>query len=229
MPVRTLRRRVGAVIVASALVLPLLALTSASPVSAEEPKLVVTGGGWGHGVGMGQYGAEGMGRQGKSSTQILQHYYQGSSVASKGPWNDVRVLLGTPSSTVQITPRSATRLLLPNGTTRALAANDVVLIGHPNNGHQYVKVNDVQVPGSPFTGSAVETRVELDGVRAVVSGIGEYRWGDLSVAMGSWLIPGTDPPVKACAVQCVIARNMTMDQYLYGLAEVPSSWTDAAL
>jgi peptidoglycan hydrolase-like amidase len=33
------------------------------------------GGGWGHGVGMSQYGAEGMGRTGRGYEAILKHYY----------------------------------------------------------------------------------------------------------------------------------------------------------
>lgn len=37
------------------------------------------GGGWGHGVGMCQYGARGMADLGRSYEQILQHYFQGVS------------------------------------------------------------------------------------------------------------------------------------------------------
>jgi stage II sporulation protein D len=40
----------------------------------------LSGRGWGHGVGMCQYGAEGMARGGKNSEQILQHYYPGSKI-----------------------------------------------------------------------------------------------------------------------------------------------------
>jgi len=39
-----------------------------------------TGGGWGHGVGMCQQGAIGMGEAGKNAGQILRHYYQGSTI-----------------------------------------------------------------------------------------------------------------------------------------------------
>lgn len=38
------------------------------------------GGGWGHGVGMCQYGAIGMAQSGKSGAAILKHYYGGSQV-----------------------------------------------------------------------------------------------------------------------------------------------------
>ena len=41
---------------------------------------VFTGGGYGHGVGMCQYGAIGMAERGKDAPQILQHYYGGAGV-----------------------------------------------------------------------------------------------------------------------------------------------------
>lgn len=42
----------------------------------------LSGRGWGHAVGLCQCGAEGMARQGKTATQILDHYYQNSEVVS---------------------------------------------------------------------------------------------------------------------------------------------------
>jgi SpoIID/LytB domain protein len=39
-----------------------------------------TGGGWGHGVGMCQQGAIGMGEAGRSAGQILHHYFKRSAV-----------------------------------------------------------------------------------------------------------------------------------------------------
>lgn len=41
-------------------------------------KWVLTGGGWGHGVGMCQMGAIGMGKKEKSYREILRHYYPGT-------------------------------------------------------------------------------------------------------------------------------------------------------
>lgn len=44
--------------------------------------VISTGGGWGHNVGMSQYGAHGRGLAGQSFLQILKHYYQGVDVGS---------------------------------------------------------------------------------------------------------------------------------------------------
>ncbi|MFQ5948963.1 MAG: hypothetical protein ACE5KX_08895, partial [Acidimicrobiia bacterium] len=43
------------------------------------------GGGFGHSVGMSQFGAYGMAREGHSWQQILTHYFRGSSVATVDP------------------------------------------------------------------------------------------------------------------------------------------------
>lgn len=46
-------------------------------VSVGSGEIVVTTTGYGHGVGMSQYGANGMAKAGKGYTDILNHYYQG--------------------------------------------------------------------------------------------------------------------------------------------------------
>jgi stage II sporulation protein D len=43
-------------------------------------RFIVTGGGWGHGVGMCQSGAVGMALSGRKAEQILRHYYPGAEV-----------------------------------------------------------------------------------------------------------------------------------------------------
>ncbi|MEX2624571.1 MAG: SpoIID/LytB domain-containing protein [Acidimicrobiia bacterium] len=69
-----------------------------------EGELVVTGGGWGHSVGLSQYGAQGMALEGYSYTQILQHYYTGVEVKSVEGMGDLRVGLAQSVSTAVFTP-----------------------------------------------------------------------------------------------------------------------------
>ncbi len=57
----------------------------------DDVRITIAGAGYGHGVGLTQYGAKGMSQQGYTSTQILEHFYQGSSVedlsdAIPGSW-----------------------------------------------------------------------------------------------------------------------------------------------
>ena len=44
-------------------------------------EIVITTKGYGHGVGMSQYGANGMAKEGKNYEEILKHYYQGVKIA----------------------------------------------------------------------------------------------------------------------------------------------------
>lgn len=52
---------------------------------------VVKGGGWGHGLGMSQYGAYGQAREGRGYRKILRHYYRETKLGEAG--GAVRVLL----------------------------------------------------------------------------------------------------------------------------------------
>lgn len=51
-------------------------------------RMVLRGSGWGHGVGMSQWGAKGMAEAGYSERQILEHYYPGAMVTDV---NDLRM------------------------------------------------------------------------------------------------------------------------------------------
>ncbi|WP_026910032.1 SpoIID/LytB domain-containing protein [Patulibacter minatonensis] len=71
----------------------------AGPVAAGAPaaeRLVVNGAGFGHGVGLSQYGAAGMAAKGFSVRRILAHYYRGTSLQRSGAADRrVRVALQT--------------------------------------------------------------------------------------------------------------------------------------
>lgn len=70
------------------------------------PVLVLDGTGWGHGVGLSQWGAEYLARTGQSTDQILATFYPGAGLGqATGP---VRVAVHNPS-------RSTTTLSFPQG------------------------------------------------------------------------------------------------------------------
>jgi len=54
----------------------------------DEKKTTFTGSGWGHGVGMCQWGCEGMARKGKNYQQILKHYYPGGELVRLPYWTE---------------------------------------------------------------------------------------------------------------------------------------------
>jgi stage II sporulation protein D len=48
--------------------------------SQKNGEIVLTGGGFGHDIGMSQYGADAMGREGKDYAAILEYYYKGAVI-----------------------------------------------------------------------------------------------------------------------------------------------------
>ena len=73
--------RIGSQTVTTATLRTLFGLRSASMTAEWDGKQVrfyVTG--YGHGVGMSQYGANAMAKQGKTAQQILRHYYTGVKI-----------------------------------------------------------------------------------------------------------------------------------------------------
>ncbi len=68
---------------------------AASPATpASTPTLVISGGGYGHGVGMSQEGALGYAEHGFSYTAILAHYYTGTAIGTAPAHTQVRVMMG---------------------------------------------------------------------------------------------------------------------------------------
>ena len=59
------------------------------------PPVTFYGRGWGHGVGMSQYGARGRALAGQLAPAILAHYYAGTTAGTRDPGTIVRVLLLT--------------------------------------------------------------------------------------------------------------------------------------
>jgi len=93
---------------------------------AAEPTFVITGRGWGHGVGMSQYGALGFARQGMPYTRILSHYYPGTQL-TRLPATQMRVLLAAARKTVTLSSRAAFRVRDAEGKVRTLAAGELEL------------------------------------------------------------------------------------------------------
>src|SRR5687768_973501 len=76
----------------AALVAAIAALAAAGPAAAEV-SFRFEGRGFGHGVGMSQYGARGAGLAGLSAEKILKHYYRGAVIASESRTN-MRIRIG---------------------------------------------------------------------------------------------------------------------------------------
>jgi len=77
---------------ATILLATVLSLVASAPAHAAS-RLIVRGGGFGHGIGMSQYGMLGFAQHGKDHAFILNHYYTGTRLAGLTRPRQVRVLL----------------------------------------------------------------------------------------------------------------------------------------
>lgn len=108
-----------------ALIAAALAIAALAPALARAATTyTVRGAGFGHGVGLSQYGAHGMAKDGKRHRRILAHYYRGAQLGP-APTDRTRVLLadGVPAAVFSGAARiPGRRRLNPDKTYRALTA-----------------------------------------------------------------------------------------------------------
>jgi SpoIID/LytB domain protein len=208
--------------------------TPSVPAGLTGGQVTIGGSGYGHGVGMSQYGALGMARAGSSVTQILAHYYTGVTVTPYRDAVDLRVNVAHAAS--GITLRSTARAdgggglhLLPDaGTPLTLAAGESAVL-RPVAGRITVTVTRADGTTAVVTATTLDVRWPgtrlLDGPATTLdltSTIGSsrksrsYRWGSLHVT-----------PLGA-GLEAVAALDLH-GEYLRGVAEMPSSWPAAAL
>ncbi|MFN3866789.1 MAG: SpoIID/LytB domain-containing protein, partial [Demequina sp.] len=195
----------------------------------------VSGAGFGHGVGMSQYGAQGMAVEGYGAGSILEHYFTGTQVSTVNADRDVRVeIFGSgsdahnavdiiargdwrmrfytsPTAYTQWTGTSGERLKVTRtgnsvrvtraDGTSAVATRDVVF--HWENTQYY--------NASSTTNATVELYRAGTNTRATH---GTYRHGRIFIS-----VPSTTTP------RLIVSNELKLNtEYLYGIAEVPSSW-----
>jgi stage II sporulation protein D len=190
----------GALLLAgSASAAPTTSVSSATTASSASSTLVITGHGWGHGVGMGQWGAYGYALHGWSAERILAHYYTGTTVGT-APTQIVRVLLEEGKGKVTLGSRGSWSLVDGVGQELNLAAGPL------------------DVPASlELEGRTLVSPVMFTpGSRPVEVGKNAYRGGLLVVSNG-----------KRLQVVNVVDLESYL-QGVVG-AEVPSTWPAAAL
>ena len=87
------------------------------------------GAGWGHGIGMSQYGAYGFAKHGSGYRDILRHYYAGTAIATRDG-GTVRVLLAPNKSVVMFRSAGTAggRNLSPDSTYKATRDGSTVVL-----------------------------------------------------------------------------------------------------
>jgi len=187
-----------------------------------EAVFVVSGRGYGHGVGMSQYGAYGQALAGRTYEQILAHYYTGTQIGKAGR-KELRVLLAegrravTVSSSVPYTAVDASGLMyrLPKGSLTLRADLSLPSDAGPVAAIQPLvlrpgKKATLALDGKPFRGK-LELVPQGDFVRVVnVVALESYLQGVVSGEVPfSW-------PAEALKAQAVAARSYAIASLLKG-------------
>jgi stage II sporulation protein D len=130
----------------SSLVLLVIAALALPALARGSTVFFVNGGGWGHGVGMSQWGAEGFALHGYGYRQILAHYYPHTQL-TVGREPDVRVLLARRAPSVRIS--SPKPYLVVDATGKKLHLNKPLRV--TGRGHELVLPLRFEAGAAPLT------------------------------------------------------------------------------
>src|SRR6266508_3599821 len=120
--VRTLALACGLLLVG----LPAASARDVEPAPPGAATFVVTGHGWGHGVGLSQYGAYGYAQRGVGYAKIVLHYFVGTTIGD-APVSRVRVLLASGTKSLKIGSSEDFRVRDATGVVRDVVAGTYTL------------------------------------------------------------------------------------------------------
>ena len=189
--------------------------------------LIVSGHGWGHGVGMSQWGAYGYALHGWKYRRILAHYYPGTKMSSVGAMR-VRVLLAQGASSVTVGCATSIRVTdgrrlgrtLPAGTY-GVGPRLVLPVGKHASGFSFGHLAEFDCARAPLTFDGREYHGTLV-LRSQGGGVSVINGLPLDTYLRG-VVPSESPshwPLAALEAQAVAARS-------YAVSELrPSSWYD---
>jgi hypothetical protein len=201
----------------------------AAPLTAHaaDDEWIFEGGGWGHGVGLSQYGALGQAQEGRNAEQILKFYYQGTSLDKMlndhwtrqpdGLW------VGLVSNTKSVDLRAVggpITVCLPAGecdpeTEQVINPGEHWRFETKADDSSQCRLNWVaHPPSTPWStcSASISDHSPTNRVRVNTT---EYARGTVRFDQSSG------------GFHAVV--TLDLETYLYGLAEVPSSWPAEAL
>jgi stage II sporulation protein D len=183
--------------------------SAAKPRSVREmpgsPTFVISGRGWGHGVGMAQWGAFGFAQKGVSYEDILAHYYRGTTLGP-APLSKVRVFLAQGRSKLSLGSNAPYTVRDGIGQTWHLAAGTLTL-----------------GPGLKIQTTDVQQPQQLPGPLTFVPGASPLRFSSTAYR-GQLQVSVANGRLRA-------VNLVGLEAYLYGVvpSEMPKDWLPEAL
>jgi len=209
------------------------------PANAVPNEWIIVGSGWGHGVGLSQYGALGQALDGRSWQDILSHYYPGSSLSDSPADKQIIVGLSQDKTAVfvrldKFTDDAQLEMSIDGNPVATIGSGTVIRI--ESNGNSVVTSGgDDGRAESRGTGKKISFRIsagsglintnsgtpETNAGSALSSPGHRYKYGTLNVVYGG------DNDGTADLYTSISMR--LADEYPLGIAEMSSSWPKAAL
>jgi stage II sporulation protein D len=184
---------------------PLLAVLTFTPSAAAAPVFFVEGRGWGHGIGMPQYGAYGYAREeGRSYAWILGHYYRGTTLGSTSV-DAVRVLLADDRRSLTVSSEAAFTAVDANG-------------------------RELEFPAGRRVELAPDLRVTVAGDERRLAGPVRFVRGERPLELGGRPYRG-QLVIRSSGGTLSAVNYVGLEEYLYGVVpdEMPPEWPMEAL
>ena len=196
------RRAIVLVLLLSALVVGRASAGFAPPALKGTPQFVISGHGWGHAVGMGQWGAYGYAQHGFTYDKILAHYYPGT-VLSTTTVKSIRVLLANTKS-VTISSTGPWKLKDGSAATTTMPAGKVTL--NPELKFKLPDGTEAETFTGPLTFTAAAPLVFRKPYRGTFT-------------------------VTSDGKKITLVNTVPLEQYLYAVvpSEMPKTWLPEAL
>jgi stage II sporulation protein D len=165
---------------------------------------VITGHGWGHGVGMSQYGAYGFAQHGFTYSKIVAHYFPGTQLGP-APISRVRVLLTSGQTKLKISSPDDFTVRDASGATHDVVAGAYTLT------------------------PALKLKVDADEKAKALTGPLTFQPGSAPLTLGRRYRGSIQVDVDGGKLRAV--NVIGLEQYLYGVvpSEMPFSWAAEAL
>ncbi len=187
------------------------------------------GNGWGHSLGMSQYGAEGAARLGCTHAQILATYYQGTHLVRSTMTAPVQLSLLKGASDTQVTAEDGTVTWSAPGATSVVQPRGQTWRVKGQTRNNVLGAAVLDTTGTVRVWAASPGWLSAQHVGVTVRLRSSSPALDLRVR---WGVARFQRSQAGEAVQEVISTDShgnSVTKYLWGLAEVPVSWPSEAL
>ena len=200
---------------------------------------IIVGSGWGHGVGLSQYGALGQALDGKSWQDILAHYYPGTNLSDSPSDKQITVGLSQDKTAVfvrldKLSEDAQLEVSIDGNAVATLGSDTVIRVESNSNaivssggadGRAEARGSGKKVSFRISTGSGLintnSGSPDTNAGSSLATPGHRYKYGILNVVYGG---DNDGRPDLYTSISMRLA-----DEYLLGIGEMSSTWNKAAL